>query len=390
MSSSREESPTKRQMADDETPRPRRKRIQYPRSDSSYSLASRSQASEHSGLAGRLSPQKHLNALELGNEGIVVRELASLRDPPTSLTELLKTMRQISRGRHILDSVSRIELGKHTHPAIVEIAEDDACFSPSRGDLGHVPDSTSILNVLDAAIECQENFHAESSWNMLVHSQLLQLALHQPGAPSFSHFVNYMPCSTASILPNYLPPYSPSKKVDFCIYLEPAREPTSDTSQLAATQSLIQTARVHLTGNVINHTDYYPLRQRPMALGIETKKTGEGWDSAALQIGVWHVAHWDLLTELSRTDTQDETVSDARPQKARLPEFLPGLIIQGHDWYLVVTTREASQTILWTKLTIGTTSNVMGIYQIILGLQVLRRWAQYNYWPLFRQLIMPK
>lgn len=193
MSSSREESPTKRQMADDETPRPRRKRIQYPRSDSSYSLASRSQASEHSGLAGRLSPQKHLNALELGNEGIVVRELASLRDPPTSLAELLKTMRQISRGRHILDSASRIELGKHTHPAIVEIAEDDACFSPSRGDLGHVPDSTSILNVLDAAIECQENFHAESSWNMLVHSQLLQLALHQPGAPSFSHFVNYMP-----------------------------------------------------------------------------------------------------------------------------------------------------------------------------------------------------
>lgn len=71
-----------------------------------------------------------------------------------------------------------------------------------------------------------------------------------------------------------------------------------------------------------------------------------------------------------------------------LPDFIPGIIVQGHDWDLVITTTDGQQTQLWQKVTIGTTNTSKGIYQIVYALQILRQWAQDVYWPWLRALII--
>ncbi|KAM5354566.1 hypothetical protein ACJ41O_001213 [Fusarium nematophilum] len=194
------------------------------------------------------------------------------------------------------------------------------------------------------AAECAQNSHHKPNWNTLVHDGLLRLALQPPDKPLLKTLVSHMPCTTASILPAYLFPLSPPKKVGFCGYIDPANDPSPEviTSKIA---HLRQT----MPGKSINHTNFHPLRHRPIALSIETKKPGEGWDGATLQMGVWQPAHWSLLRNLtnrSRASDRrlqtlqgsegrppDEAAADAMGPLAQreLPQFLPGIIIQGHD-----------------------------------------------------------
>lgn len=83
-------------------------------------------------------------------------------------------------------------------------------------------------------------------------------------------------------------------------------------------------------GLSINHTTYGPLRQKPIAFPIETKLTGEGLTSAKTQLLVWMEGHWNLLNYLA----------SRRKTKPELLQFLPGIIVQGHDWYFVASTEK--------------------------------------------------
>ncbi|KAM4065626.1 hypothetical protein HRG_012895 [Hirsutella rhossiliensis] len=377
MSSSREPSPCKRPNVQDLTPRPNRKRMQTGRRASSHSQ-SQSQTTESSARSGQISPQKHLKALERTGRGIQVRDLGGLTDPSPRLASFLKDMRSVARSRGILPPSLQSVFEDSQDPRLTELGEDDAMFCPRRRALGHVPDPKSVLELMRIARECHENLHAESSWNILVHSRLLYLALHPPASEPFSEFVDCLPCPSASIIHRYLPPLSPSKKVEFCIYFNLSHDACSDI------RPAVEFARGSLQEDSINHTGYYPLRERPIALSIETKMTGQGWDSAALQLGVWQAAHWNFLDELSG-------LAPARleqPEKTT-PEFLPCILVQGHSWELVITTRENSQTVIWTELNLGSTGSVQGIYQLIHALQRLRKWALEDYWPVLRGLLVP-
>jgi hypothetical protein len=161
-----------------------------------------------------------------------------------------------------------------------------------------------------------------------------------------------------------------------------------------------------LPDGTFNHTSLITLRDRPIALSIETKRTGEGWDNARLQMGIWNAAHWEFLGHLSRmrhgaanelsriaqeaTNTPDSAQDTALSldHAVQLPDYLPGIIIQGHDWHLVITTREGDKTIFWQKMTFGSTSSSRGIYQIICTLQLLGRWARDEYWPWLRGVVL--
>jgi hypothetical protein len=141
-------------------------------------------------------------------------------------------------------------------------------------------------------------------------------------------------------------------------------------------------------------------------------------------MGVWQSAHWGFLRELLRLsldcsmdessqdeesgqqekEQAEETGSTSGPEQDQqpppldqqlqkqptttLPDFLPAVIVQGHDWYLVITTQEEKRTVLWTKLFMGTTSSVLGIYQVAYALQLLRNWASRTYWPFLRQVVL--
>ncbi|WQF87655.1 Putative PD-(D/E)XK nuclease [Colletotrichum destructivum] len=88
-----------------------------------------------------------------------------------------------------------------------------------------------------------------------------------------------------------------------------------------------------------------------------------GLGSAEAQLVTWHVAQWRLL---------DRLASRAGPDAPTLPAFLPGIIVQGHDWSFVASTRRDDRVTLWTSQHIGSTAKATGVYQIVCALQYLR------------------
>lgn len=75
-------------------------------------------------------------------------------------------------------------------------------------------------------------------------------------------------------------------------------------------------------------------------------------------------------------------------QEYRLPAFLPGIVIHGHDWHLGLTTADGQQQT--TVVAIGDTASARGVYQIVFVLQVLRRWVVDEYWPWLRGVMLEK
>ncbi|KZL63843.1 hypothetical protein CT0861_13196 [Colletotrichum tofieldiae] len=76
-----------------------------------------------------------------------------------------------------------------------------------------------------------------------------------------------------------------------------------------------------------------------------------------------HNAQWRLL---------DRLVGQTDP-KMQLPEFMPGKIIQGHEWLFVASTKQGDQ------VHIGSTATAIGVYQIVCVLQYLKRWIENTY-----------
>lgn len=69
------------------------------------------------------------------------------------------------------------------------------------------------------------------------------------------------------------PASASQKMIDYVICIEPSSEDSTEIDRA-----------IH-PDNVINHTTYFPLRQRPVAVGIDTKCNTRGLGLAELQIG---------------------------------------------------------------------------------------------------------
>jgi hypothetical protein len=174
------------------------------------------------------------------------------------------------------------------------------------------------------------------------------------------------------------------------MYIDPKHE---ESAQIRETILALMNV---LPMGMFNHTNLLPLSDRPIAVSIETKKTGEGWDNARLQMEVWMAAHWQFLRKVLQlhrlaagaVSSLEQTAGFNSYETRKLPDFLPGIIIQGHDWYLIITTSEGEKTIFWHKENFGQTSKSKGIYTIIHNLQLLRKWAQEVYWEWMRELLL--
>jgi hypothetical protein len=71
-----------------------------------------------------------------------------------------------------------------------------------------------------------------------------------------------------------------------------------------------------------------------------------------------------------------------------LPEFLPGIVIQGHKWHLVIAIPRDGKMAFYEKISFGNTASSKGIYQIICVLQLLKHWVREFYWPWLRRLLL--
>lgn len=155
--------------------------------------------------------------------------------------------------------------------------------------------------------------------------------------------------------------------VDFCIALRPA------TQMMPMVRSAID-ARPTFS---INHTDWGVLAERPIAISIETRREGQGDELAIIQLATWHAAQWrSILWE------------NGFPANLRL-EFLAGIVVVGHKWMFVATIRgPEKQTTTLESLEIGTTRSVFGIYKLLAAMQVLKRWAEEQFWPAFQHDVL--
>ncbi|KAM0542069.1 hypothetical protein ACHAO7_010134 [Fusarium culmorum] len=93
-----------------------------------------------------------------------------------------------------------------------------------------------------------------------------------------------MNCTTAKLIKEYLKKNTVPKMVDYKFYIDP------DANAPAPANAITQLRKI-LPCNVINHTDYCHLRDRPMAVTVETKRRHVSVEAAELQIGTWHSAH---------------------------------------------------------------------------------------------------
>ncbi|KAI0105485.1 hypothetical protein GGR51DRAFT_190560 [Nemania sp. FL0031] len=136
-----------------------------------------------------------------------------------------------------------------------------------------------------------------------------------------------MPCTTARLKGSQ----RGKMMVDYCIFVEPQNE------ELAKLIELWKHPRLDYN---INHTDHYPLRQKPIVLSAGSRKPGEGFKEAQVQLSVWQGAQWALLESLIEI-----TKGDGKGATQPLIPFLPALIIQGHEWSFAATTRSGKQTV---------------------------------------------
>ncbi|KAF5019921.1 hypothetical protein F66182_8061 [Fusarium sp. NRRL 66182] len=370
-----------------ETPRPGR-RVKIPRSESGTSLASsqsRSQASERSGYS---SPTKQLNALELHKRGVIPRTLSVFRHKPPSLKALLDRINLVSSGIGIIPVSQRSVFDQLDNEVYSDFdwTKDTVmgamCFSDQRDKLGDTPLPDTIQMILHQASYCNSQGCSEADWNVQVHHRVLEAALRPHWG---NQLIDFRLSTTASIISQYHIT-SASSKVDFCIYINPSVQPGSEISQA------INDLRGILPEASFNHTDMSPLCDKPISISIETKKTGEDWEKARLQMEVWMAAHWQFLRYL--INARQRAARELYPlgqsggeNTYKLPDFMPGIIVQGDDWYLIITTPEEEKIAFWQKKSLGTTSGSKEIYQLICNLQLLRQWVLDSYWVWLRELL---
>lgn len=124
-------------------------------------------------------------------------------------------------------------------------------------------------------------------------------------------------------MPQYRIDHSYNKKIDYALFIDPSQD--QDDSNAV---DLLW----HRKGS-INHTDFTPLQKRPIAISVETKRTNENLQRANIQMGVWQGAQWRVLEQL------------AGPEALAKLEFLPALVVQGHEWKFVASSYSNSKTV---------------------------------------------
>ncbi|KAF5686713.1 hypothetical protein FGLOB1_14777, partial [Fusarium globosum] len=119
---------------------------------------------------------------------------------------------------------------------------------------------------------------------------------------------------------------------------------------------------------------------------IETKRPGEGLDTANLQVATFLTAHLALPQRLVGAGTSVPVGDGETAPSIDDLDFLPGLIVQGNTWNFIAASRQDSRTVIWSETSFGSTGDIFGIYQIVASLQLLRQWINSTYWPWLRRV----
>ncbi|KAI1118683.1 hypothetical protein F5Y14DRAFT_223533 [Nemania sp. NC0429] len=352
-------------------------------SDASSVISSRSGRS-----GGISSPTKKLALLQRARE-LEIKALDIYCFPKVAGSDdLLASMEQIRRGSNILPYHMKSTIDKIIGSEALAMLWTTTFQSPEIVDNlpGCIPSFEEVDGIIKWAKLCQETECEEAAWNHDVHLALLRKVFG--GA---EQKINAMLCTTARPSRFFKPAASTGQLIDICIYSSVAHDE-------GLMDKIDQFRESFQTNNSINHTDYNPLRTRPLLLSIETKKPDTGNNKAQLQIGVWYSTQWSFLrwavgqrlkerARLEADETETDVETDTLACLSKLG-FIPGIVVRGHEWYLVLSTYDGKKTTLWEQHHFGTTTSSHGAFCAIAGIRKLTAWAKECYWPWFEKNIL--
>jgi len=121
-----------------------------------------------------------------------------------------------------------------------------------------------------------------------------------------------------------------------------------------------------------NHTTQ--ARHNPIAIQIETKGPFKSWTDGKPQLAIWTDAFLKRLTLIRGTTSG-------------LWPALPVLIVQGHDWHLLIFSKNDQEMTLWEQFDIGSTRSCFDALKVVAVLHWLMDWAESVWRPWFLSLL---
>ncbi|KAF4620217.1 hypothetical protein G7Y89_g14603 [Cudoniella acicularis] len=352
----------------DATPRPPRTRTSLKLQGGGFEGSSNASHSQSTSSRRSGSPVKRITDMRFFSSPVVMTGFDDpIADIPEGLGDVHRQITRYSRGIGVISIEARKDIQARQERSFRNIDFD--AFGQTKFP---TPSPTAVAHVASHARICDTRGHSEASWNCLVHSPLLDMALCDCGYP-----VGFLNCTTARIQPTELIPitYSgvtaESKMVDFAIYIEETAESNKGMTRMATLHPS--------TSPSWNQTFDPPLCTTPIAVSIETKRPGIEWDKAIVQVSIWAAAQFRRLEQL---------LGDSGHGGQDIP-FLPLFVVQGHDWTFLAATRDADGRMrIWSKVIVGSTTSPLGVYQIVATLRLLAGWITEVYKPWFWKYVL--
>ncbi|PNP51175.1 hypothetical protein THARTR1_08237 [Trichoderma harzianum] len=395
----------------------------YPdfRKPDSYFASASPCASEASSVSKVSSSKRRIMSLRLGKAGVDHRVLNE-NTVPSEAKELFFLMDAIGRGLGIVPHALKSAIEEKLKDQPMSLRRWDSAFMPQGHDdglPGRIPSVKEVEGILAKAVNYEGRQYEESMWTAEVLLCLLEGIFDDPDGEPRGEF-NALMCSTARPHMNFEAECYTGKTIDICIF-----SALDENQELIDALVEFSSAAPTLT---VNHTDFDPLQLRPLVLSIVNKRPGLEWDKAQLQIGAWHAAQWAFLrwavgTKLRKQraaqraaqEEEEEKVVVFRAQKESQEEverreeeevreqeelraqeravlsklaFIPGIIVQGNRWHLVLSTYHEEKTTIWAEWVFGTTKSLMDIYSVVAGVRQLTAWARDVYLPWFLENVL--
>ncbi|KAL6362264.1 hypothetical protein LRP88_04342 [Fusarium phalaenopsidis] len=303
-------------------------------------------------LRRKRSPVKNMSDLRLADRPVVLTILQRPDQLPSDVVGLVTLARAIRQGSNIIPSLGFKFLRRERVGALARIGAMDA--SKELELLSRTGTRTQ---------ECELENWSEAAWNARIHEPILDFVLE-----CFAGSIRHFDVTRAPINKPYLSRHisgvdMQSKMVDFCICL-------AGDDIITASQRRLKTAS---DSNSINHRSYQPIRDRPIAISIETKTLEGSSQEAKAQLSIWASAHLKRLRSLAGK-------SSANTSHA-VGITLPALSITGGDWTLLFVKDGISGVEVIETLSVGNTKSLVGSYKLVSVLRQLGLWVQTTFRP---------
>ncbi|KAG8406856.1 hypothetical protein J3459_018614 [Metarhizium acridum] len=281
-----------------------------------------------------------------------------------AVQELIDQFDAVNRGRSIMpkslyQSLRDVGVGRLYDDMFFE--QDTAADRPCDKDLVRY-----AQRIAQHSNTCASQLQDEGAWNNLVHSRLLDLFVHDMQDGPDHGIIDFLPCLTTNMNLSYHRFSEPTSRVDYIIRIlhESQDDDVGDHEPLQWFDSNRMPLLNWTTGQLL-----------PIAFSIETKRYGGGVAKGEQQLGIWNAAQWEFL------------ISKAGEKAVKELDFIPGVVVEGHTWSLVITTRHLNRTNVFPGIQFGNTHSIIGVFQVIAGLRILRTWAIETLWPWYKKYL---